>query len=97
MNTSTRLSELTVGQLSELIREEVAAALSRQNVPVKYVYGIPGLAWLFGCSETQAKRIKSSGAIDRAISQRGRTIVVDAELAVRLYGEAGKRERRAAV
>ena len=48
----------------------------------KYVYGILGIAKLFGCS-----RIKKSGKIDKAITQIGRKIIVDAELALELAGK----------
>jgi hypothetical protein len=34
---------------------------------------------------TTANRIKASGRINRAIMQNGRTIVVDADLALELY------------
>ena len=47
----------------------------------KYVYGILGIAKLFGCSLPTANRIKKSGKIDKAITQIGRKIIVDAELA----------------
>lgn len=49
-----------------------------------YVYGIAGIAKLFGCSIPTAQRIKSSGKIDDAISQCGKIIVVDTELALEL-------------
>ena len=52
----------------------------------KYVYGILGIAQLFGCSMPTAHRIKQSGKIDRAITQIGRKIIVDAELALELAG-----------
>ena len=52
----------------------------------KYVYGIPGIARLFGCSLPTANRIKKSGKIDKAITQIGRKIIVDAELALELAG-----------
>ena len=35
----------------------------------KYVYGIGGIARLFGCSIPTANRIKKSGRINRAITQ----------------------------
>lgn len=50
-----------------------------------YVYGISGLAGLFGCSKTTAGLIKKSGKIDKAISQYGRKITIDAEMALELY------------
>ena len=55
----------------------------------KYVYGISGIARLFGCSMPTANRIKKSGIIDKAITQIGRKIVVDADLALSLAKEAG--------
>ena len=53
----------------------------------KYVYGIQGIAKLFGCSLPTANRIKKSGKIDKAITQIGRKIIVDAELALELAGK----------
>lgn len=52
----------------------------------KYVYGLSGIAKLFGCSIPTANRIKKSGKIDKAIKQIGRKIIVDAELALELAG-----------
>lgn len=52
----------------------------------KQVYGIVGIARLFGCSIPTANRIKQSGKIDKAITQIGRKIIVDAELALELAG-----------
>ena len=51
-----------------------------------HVYGIAGIASLFGCSIPTAQRIKKSGVINRAITQIGRKIIVDAELALELAG-----------
>ena len=42
----------------------------------KYVYGILGIAKLFGCSLPTANRIKKSGKIDKAITQIGRKIML---------------------
>ena len=50
----------------------------------RYVYGISGIAELFGCSIPTANRIKKSGILDEAITQVGRKIVVDAEKALEL-------------
>ncbi len=59
---------------------------SLTNEPAKrtFVYGLKGLAELFGCSKATAYNIKRSGKIDAAISQIGNTIAVDAELALEL-------------
>lgn len=60
--------------------------ISSLNSSKRYVYGIVGIAKLFGCSMPTANRIKKSGRIDRAITQIGRKIIVDAELALELAG-----------
>lgn len=52
----------------------------------KLAYGIKGIAETFGCSIPTANRIKKSGAIDNAISQVGRKIVLDVDLALELAG-----------
>ena len=51
---------------------------------IELMTGMSGLAKLFGCSKATAQRIKSSGVIDAAISQIGRTFVVDARKALNL-------------
>ena len=85
---TTRLSELTVADLYEIIRH--AAQMPRRRT----VRGIQGLADLFGVSVRQAQRIKKSGVIDRAVYQKGRTIITDAELAQRLWGESSLSRKR---
>ena len=52
----------------------------------RYVYGLLGIATLFDCSLPTANRIKKSKIIDKAITQIGRKIIVDAELALELAG-----------
>ena len=52
----------------------------------RYVYGLAGIARLFGCSLPTANRIKQSGKINRAITQVGRKIIVDADFALELAG-----------
>ena len=55
------------------------------------VYGLEGIKTLFGCSTTTAWRIKNSEWIRPAISQVGRKIVVDADLALELANENTQR------
>lgn len=54
--------------------------------PKRYVYGILGICNLFNCSKPTANRIKKSHKIDDAITQIGRKIIVDADLALSLSG-----------
>ena len=63
---------------------DTAKASSKEEK--RYVYGLAGIARLFGCSLPTANRIKHSGKINRAITQVGRKIIVDADLALELAG-----------
>lgn len=60
----------------------------------RYVYGIAGLCEIFGCSKPTAIRIKKSGRIDKAITQVGRKIVIDVELALQLASSKPKPNKR---
>lgn len=62
------------------------AKVSSSKEERRYVYGLAGIARLFGCSLPTANRIKQSGKINRAITQVGRKIIVDADLALELAG-----------
>lgn len=62
----------------------------------RLVYGIKGIADTFGCSIPTANRIKRSGVIDDAITQVGRKIVVDADLALELAASAKKKGKEVA-
>ena len=62
------------------------AKVSSSKEKKRYVYGLAGIARLFGCSLPTANRIKQSGKINRAITQVGRKIIVDADLALELAG-----------
>ena len=69
---------------------------STQETPTekRYVYGIAGLCEIFGCRKPTAIRIKKSGRIDKAITQVGRKIVIDAELALQLASSKPKPNKR---
>ena len=66
--------------------QNVAVSQPTSSPNKKYVYGILGIAQLFGCSMPTAHRIKKSGKISKAVTQIGRKIIVDAELALELAG-----------
>ena len=91
IDPNTRIIDLTVGELVDLLESATPNAPQVQTLPDKrLVYGIAGIAQLFNCSATTANRIKASGRIDRAITQTGRIIVVDADLALELYKKTNK-------
>lgn len=88
IDPNTRIIDLTVGELMELIEAAQTEKTTPQapTAPEKrFVYDIAGIAQVFNCSMTTANRIKASGRIGRAIMQNGRIIVVDADLALELY------------
>lgn len=90
MNPDTRIIDLTVAQLAQVIDKAVEESLRRrqpEDTTPHHVYGIKGIAQIFGVSERQARYIKSSGVINKAIRQQGRTIVTDANLALQLFGK----------
>lgn len=86
VNLNSPIWQLTVSQFIQLIKENlpVPAIIKPEK---RYVYGIDGLAVLFGCSKWKANEIKQSGKIDAAIMQNGRKIIVDADLAIKLFGK----------
>lgn len=87
INRNTRLIDATVGDLLDLIKQEQTHDEKNDFTPQpgnKYVYGLAGLAALFGCTKRSASNLKSSGKIDDAIIQDGRKIVIDADLALKL-------------
>ena len=76
---------LFLAQHSNITSRELTKASSSKEEK-RYVYGLAGIARLFGCSLPTANRIKKSGKINRAITQVGRKIIVDADLALELAG-----------
>ena len=81
--------QMTVEEYLEMkSRQETKEVMTKQK---NLVYGLEGIKTLFGCSTTTAWRIKSSEWIRPAISQVGRKIVVDADLALELANENTQR------
>lgn len=91
IHKDTRIIDLTVAQLAEVIDKAVEDSLRRRQdagpAQPRFVYGIKGIAGIFGVSERQARYIKSSGVINKAIKQQGRTIITDAHMALELFGK----------
>lgn len=89
INPNTPIWQLTVGEFLELqkLYRPSDQEVKKLNPEKRYVYGIDGLALLFGCSRSKAVRIKQSGKIDAAIKQNGRKIIVDANLAIELFND----------
>ena len=96
-NDSLRLAELLKTPICKLDGEELAflitsiTAGAQSQLPINQpkteehiVYGIAGIAQIFGCSIPTASRIKKSCIINDAVTQVGRKIVVNADKALEL-------------
>lgn len=81
-NDNTRISDLTVGELRDLVR-----AMLEESVQPRMVHGLQGLADLLGVSMSTVKR--NRGLLSPAIAQRGRSILIDVDKALKLW--AGRR------
>ena len=78
--------------IEEYMEREAQKAQQQEAAKSRnYVYGLKGIEQLFNCSTTTAWRIKNSEWIKSAISQVGRKIVVDADLALELAHENTER------
>ena len=91
VNDRKMLSDLTVADLKDIIgdlqlpkNEEVAKPVGR------LVYGLKGIEQLFGVSHRTAQFLKDH-VIQEAVSQHGRKIVVNADLALKLFAERGRK------
>ncbi len=92
INSNTRIIDLTLGELLEAVENRVKDVIAGKpdkeaTAEKHYVYGLKGLARLLGCSKTTASRIKTSGKIDKAITQIGALLIIDADLALKLAGD----------
>ncbi len=84
-NLTNEIVVMEQAQLLDTIKKAFDESSQSSSTNKKtYVYGINGLAAILGCSRPTAQRIKSSGKLDGAISQTGRTIVVDVDKALEL-------------
>lgn len=84
---NVHISELTVGELLDILKSNSLVSDKIELSDKKYVYGLSGLAKILGCSRTHASNIKNSGILDDAIIQNGRKIIVDVELALSLFNK----------
>ena len=90
-NMNTPIWQLTVGEFIELQERFRRIDEPVEKVEVKpekrLVCGLKGIASIFQCSITTAQKIKNDGVIDKAITQLGKKIIVDADLALKLAKE----------
>lgn len=91
-NPNTPISFLTVGDLIDIVNACISGQIKNIHETKaeerKFVYGLKGLADLIGCSLPTAQKIKSSGVIDKAVTQVGKKIIIDADKALELINKA---------
>ena len=93
-NIEKPLYTLTVGEFTELLDARIKAVINNETISTidearptgRLVYGIRGIRELFGVSHLTAQRYKD-GIIKEAVLQNGRKIVVDVDLALKLFNE----------
>ena len=77
---------LFLAQYGNMSTRGELAKVSSSKEEKRYVYGLAGIARLFGRNLPTANRIKQGGKFNRAITQVGCKIIVEAELALELAG-----------
>ena len=93
----TRLIDVTVGDFIDYLKD--CGLIGRQDEAFQYsgpeyVHGLEGLAQLLGCSKGTALGRKQSGEFDKAISQVGRKIVIDARQVLEIARISKQKYRR---
>lgn len=85
---NTPVAMLTVGQLRDALGllKQAAPTPEPPRKETRFVYGLQGIQNLFNVSHVTAQRYKDTFLSD-ACWQQGRKIIVDVDLALRLYRE----------
>ena len=92
IDTSQTLGSLTVAEFLHLLESRgIGAAASSASSAEhrssgRLVYGLRGIQELFGCSHKTAQYYKDH-VIREAVSQNGRKIVTDADLALQIFNQ----------
>lgn len=84
------LAALTIGQFKDLMREFTSTPAPKPDAEKRYVYGIKGIEELFSVSHATAQHYKDT-ILQPAVIQNGRKIMIDVDLAVELFHQAGNR------
>ena len=85
INDNTPIAMLTVGQLKEVLKGGIPTQVTVQEAPKKnLVFGYQGLAAALNVSIGWAGKLIRSGRIKDAVTQEGRTIIIDLDKALDL-------------
>lgn len=87
---NTPIWQLTIDQFVYLLKSTLSEKPEEEPEkvchPKRYVHGVSGIRSLFNCSYPTAHKLKET-IIKPAVSQQGRVIIVDADLAIKLFQE----------
>lgn len=91
ISDDTPIAMLTVGQLRSVLDSSLRDRIEKPvetdtSTPKRYVHGVSGIKQLFNVSYPTAHKLKET-ILKPAVKQQGRVIVVDAELALKLFAE----------
>jgi len=99
MDASTRIIDLTVGELQRLIAQEIGKATAQTakaptTATEQPLYGIEGMAQALHCSKRQAQQMKSAGLLEGGYQQIGRSIIVRSAQTLRDIAERSLQKKR---
>ena len=91
ISDDTPIAMLTVGQLRSVLesslKERTEENMESSSTDTKrYVHGVGGIKRLFNCSYPTAHKLKET-ILKPAVKQQGRVIIVDVDLAMKLFAE----------
>ena len=90
-NYETPLAMMTLGQLLEAINLSLPSAPKQEEK--SYIHGLRGIQQLFGVSHKTAQFWKNTW-LAPACSQLGKTILIDRDMAIKLFEERGREDIR---
>ena len=86
ISDNTLLSDITVADLKKILSglNEQTEKKGTSTRKIRYIYGLKGIRDLFKCSHPTAQKYKDTFRKD-AILQNGKKIIIDADLAMKLF------------
>lgn len=91
INDNTLVRDLTVGDLRKMYPWAAAKEepVQKDYSDRKYAFGLKGIREEFNVSHATAQKYKD-GILKEAVSQYGRKIIVDLEIARELFAKSGR-------
>lgn len=90
IDDSTPVATMTAGELKSFLGldmpPKIISVPADDSKPIHYVYGLAGIQNLFGVSHVTAQKYKNT-FLRPAVSQNGRKLVINADLAMQLFAE----------